>query len=407
MPPVMETIADIIASLPTDVDVNQLALQRKRYSQLNNEEWRFLLQQVEGQQRMRQKLPEITSITGWQYPPRLNLEQASSQWTASYKRDLIATSHPSRLTDLTGGFGIDFYYMRQVAAEVHYVERNAELCHLLEHNLRLIPDAPPTFIHNTTAESFLDTLTTRQGGVFFLDPARRSSSGSKVFLLEDCEPNLTTLLPTIQQHADAILLKLSPMLDTSAAVRSLHGKWQTHILACSGEVKEVLLWQSPTADESIHATDLLQNLHFEFTREEEQCAKEALTNTPTMQRDEIREGMFLYEPHPAILKAGAFYTLAKRYNVSISTANTHLYFSNSLIGNFPGRKFQIIDFNCSMRDMQGIRANIICRNFGQTAEQLRSRLKVKDGGDQYLIGIRLATSSTHSSPTLILAKRVQ
>lgn len=382
------------------LSADELAFRRSRYKDLTDEEWRLLLQQQYGRQYAMDKLPEMAQTQGWLFPPKLNLEQCSSQATACYKRDLIQPLHLAEMTDLTGGFGIDFYYMSQAARHANYVERNSELCDIVSHNMHLTTRSIE--ILNTDSEAYIQQTkpTVSHPHLVFLDPARRSKTGGKVFRIEDCEPNVMNLLPRLREKADYVMLKLSPMLDVTAAMKALGGKWQTHIVAVGGEVKEVLLLQEVTPKDKegempIICTDLRTEMRFEFTREEEQAA-EIPTN--------VGIGRYIYEPHPAILKAGAFRTVAKRWKIQPPAADSHLYVSEQWQEDFPGRIFEIEQRACSMRDLQGIKANVICRNYGMTAEELKRKLRIKDGGDMYIIGTKV-TDGSRRKPTLFLAKR--
>ena len=223
--------------------VEELALQRKRFAHLTDEEFRFMLQQVDGRQRTRDKLPTFATIDDWWYPVRLSCEQCSSEATARYKAQLIAHSLPSKgksgwvFTDLTGGYGVDTFFMSEHATEAHYVERNEELCRIVAHNFR--QTRPQVQIHNTDSLDYLQDMTFSD--VIYIDPARRDQHGGKVFRLEDCEPNVVELLPTLTAKSNLLMIKLSPMLDITQALHSLAGTWDVHIVAVKNEVKEVLL----------------------------------------------------------------------------------------------------------------------------------------------------------------------
>ena len=379
-----------------NIQIEELALQRKRYAHLSDEEWRWMLQQVDGRQRTRSKLPTFAQISDWWYPIRLSCEQCSSEVTAQYKAQLIGSS-PYRLIDLTGGYGVDTYFLSEHAKEAHYVEQNAELCRIASHNFSLT--RKHIQVHNTTAQEFLasqlSTPTSKHSTLVYIDPARRSASGNKVFRIEDCEPNITQILLDLRKIADTILIKFSPMLDITAALQSLGNDWDIHIVALQNEVKEVLFISGSgmihTANIYPHKTDL-----FTFTREAEKNASSTIVS---------HINQYLYEPNAAIIKAGAFRLIAERYQVEKLDNNTHLYTSNKYIESFPGRCWEIIA--SSIKDVQDIaahninRAAIVTRNYPLSPEQLRKKLKLRDSDLHYLIGARVA-----SRPTLLLAKRV-
>ena len=266
--------------------VNDLALQRNKYKHLSDAEWHWFLQQIEGRERTADKLPTFASIPDWWYPVRLSCEQCSSELTARYKASLLSPlalgeGKEERLLDLTGGYGVDTYFLSEQFTHTDYVEQNEELCRIAAHNFANKPIA----IHHSTAEDFLASA--GQYDLIFLDPARRDSHGSKVFRLEDCTPNVVELLPTLLAHSKRLLIKLSPMLDLTQAVTSLSQvNWDIHIVAIKNEVKEVLLISRNTdipecrnTEPTITAIDLSHpEQAFTFTREEEQAAQPQMVN---------------------------------------------------------------------------------------------------------------------------------
>ena len=402
----METIDIHTITLSAD----ELALQRKRMAHLTDEQFRFLLQQVDGYQRTKEKLPTFAGMQDWWYPVRLSCEQCSSEATARYKCSLLPTL-PYTLTDLTGGYGVDTYFMSERATKAHYVERNEDLCKIVAHNFQTT--RPQVNIHNTDAIHYLQDMPSCD--VIYLDPARRDKHGGKVFRLEDCEPNVVEILPALRSKSKLIIIKLSPMLDISQALHSLEGTWDVHIVAVKNEVKEVMLvsgldrYPPVTTTEGyrrdnegmVYATNMLTTsdtpVGFSFSRSEE---REAQCEYYDGSREElISAGAYVYEPNAAIIKAGAFKLVAQRYGLCKMAPNTHLYLSKELVEDFPGRVWQIIESN--MKDAKNTQASILTRNYPLTPEQLRKKLKIKDSDTQTIIGARIG-----DKPTLLLAKRV-
>ena len=359
--------------------IADLALQRSKYKHLTDDEWRWFLQQVEGRERTAEKLPTFATIDDWWYPVRLSCEQCSSELAARYKASLISGE---KMVDLTGGYGVDTYFLSEQFAHTDYVEQNAELCRIAEHNFANKPIA----IHNTSAEDFLAAA--EQYDLIFLDPARRDSHGGKVFRLEDCTPNVVELLPTLLAHGKRIMIKLSPMLDLTQAVTSLSQvTWDIHVVAIKNEVKELLLVSGGSG--RITAIDLeKKDQAFVFSKEEE---KDCLL----MNGDALLNGGFLYEPNAAILKAGAYKLIAERFGLHKLDVNTHLYVSETLVENFPGRVWRITE----RQDLK--QANVLTRNYPLTPEQLKKKLHLRDGGTAFVIGCRVA-----GKPTVLWAERV-
>ena len=400
------------------MSVQDLALQRDKYKHLSDEEWRWFLQQVEGRERTADKLPTFAAIEDWWYPVRLSCEQCSSELTAKYKAQILSTFdfRLSALLDLTAGYGVDTYFLSEHFEHTDYVEQNAELCRIAAHNFSLPfregTGVGPITIHNTTAEDFLSSLPCREGAglgfydLIFLDPARRDSHGGKVFRLEDCTPNVVELLPTLLSHGKRLMLKLSPMLDISQAIKELSAvSWNVHVVAVKNEVKEVLLLsqesRAKSQEPTITAIDLAEpEKAFIFTREEERLTAQRSFSATVFQRSGLSgaAGLYLYEPSAAILKAGAYKLIAQRFGLQKLDVNTHLYVSDTLIDNFPGRVFKALPF----REGTGLgQANVLTRNYPLTPEQLRKKLHLRDGGTDYIIGCRIA-----GRPTLLLAERI-
>ena len=388
-------------------DVQQLALQRNRFPQLSDADFRFLLQQVEGKQRTRDKLPILNHLPDWWFPVRLSCEQCSSEATAGYKAQIRPTVCHT-LIDLTAGYGVDTFFMSENATEAHYVERNAELCAIAEHNFSLY--RPKIQVHNTTAEEFLSSLPIPNSPypisnnpypiantLIYLDPARRSQAGGKVFRIEDCEPNVIELLPTLRQHASHIMIKFSPMLDITAALRVLGNDWDTHIVAVNNEVKEVLF---QTGTSVMHAVNIhtreMRTDRFFFSPADEHQAQ--LTIAANIQQ-------YIYEPNAAIIKAGAFRLVGERYKLKKLDTNTHLYTSDICMAGFPGRVWEVIEAEVKdpkkQLDTQA-KYSILSRNYPLSPEEIRKKYKLKDGDDRYLLAAR-----HQGKPRLILATRIK
>jgi len=398
-----------------NADVAALALRMRQFPELDAA---FALQQIEGWQKASQKLPELAAIEGWRWPKRLAFEQCSSETTARYKQSVLASG--GILLDLTGGLGVDTYYLSALFDEAHYVERQPELCELAKHNFALT--RRNITVHNTTAEDFLANWTNelnkpdKTNITIFLDPARRDTHGGKVFRLADCEPNILKLLTIFRTCAKRILLKLSPMLDITEAVRELGGAAEIHVVAVRNEVKELLVLleeERNSLDPLITCVNLeTDDPEFSFRRSEENHIGPISPNSLISPISPICPigPICLVEPNAAILKAGAFKLFAQRFGLKKLSENTQLYARESqgssepvrkIVPNssIPGRVFNV--HPASKEELKELtQANIICRNFPLSPEALKKKLKLKDGGETYLIAARIGTK-----PTIFLGSR--
>lgn len=234
-------------------DVRRLALTKAP----DGIDHRWCLQQIEGWQLAQRKLPQWEQTEGLWYPPRLSMEQCSSEDTALYKREVIERLIPeterTAMTDLTGGLGVDFSYLAPLFREATYVEILPELRKLAEHNLPLLglPNA-------TISEPDNSSFCTLHSSFLFIDPARRDTAGRKTVDIEDCTPNLLELQDQLLANAQWVMVKLSPMLDISQALRKLKDVSEIHVVSLHGECKELLFVLSHDVPQSptIHCVNL-------------------------------------------------------------------------------------------------------------------------------------------------------
>lgn len=397
-------------------DVRKLALQGTKDSEVDLP---MALQQIAGWQTARRKLPSWAAVEGVVYPPHLNMEQCSSERTARYKAGIVGKG--DTLVDLTGGLGVDFYWMSQGFQQRIYVEQNEALCTLAEHNFRQLG-------HDCTvcccdAATYLSKMA--HADVVFLDPARRNEHGGRTYGIADCTPNVLELLPLLLQKADRVLLKLSPMLDWQAAVAELKFVSEVHIISIDNECKELFLLLEPGADPRLAGAVTVSCLNndsvFKVDKVEQGRGLLGVKSGFTPGKvgfysGQSQEPLFLYEPNASIMKAGCFSVLEQRFPVSQVAPNSHLFLSVDEIGDFPGRGFQIQAIssmnkqelkaklteiiNQKLTAME--RANIAVRNFPLSAEQLRKKLRLKDGGNVYIF----ATTTADSRHLLYICRKI-
>ncbi len=345
-----------------------------------------IAQQLVGRRKAKVKLPTWYQTKGIIYPPTLNLEQSSSQATALFKSKIVETILDERrvAVDLTGGLGVDSFYLSNKFNSFHYIEPNKELFEITRHNHKVL-NATNITHHNTDAEQFLEQ-TTIDFDLVFKDPSRRDSKSRKIIRLADCLPDVTQLQKTILSRARFLLVKTSPLLDIQQGLRELDHVKKVYVVSVDNECKELLfLADKNCSDEvTLEAVDLFSNgqirSSFSFTIDAEK--KSSVTQGEPQK--------YLYEPNSSILKAGAFKLISEKYQLQKLATNTHLYTSERLLENFPGRIFQVDVLNPEIKQLPKLllnnQANIVTRNYPLKPEELKKKLKLRDGGDKYLIG---------------------
>ena len=467
-------------------DINKLALSKFP----DNIDKQFVIRQIQARQLLKKKLPSWSENDELLFPRRLSLEQCSSELTAKYKRNIsrkVAESQSEvtsdticenlcqsvvetkTLADLTGGMGVDTAFLSDNFDETIYVESQAELCELAEHNFKVLKKNIK--VVNAKAEDFL----TQCGKVdcIYLDPARRDEYGRKMVSLHDCSPDVAELQDLIFEKSNTLIVKLSPMLDIDIIKKELKNIKEIHIVAVRNECKELLVVCQQTTDNSqqtscnnlLSAIDLRENWRFNFTEENNQLSavssqlsavdlrenwrfnftEEEEQNANVSFADEI--GKYLYEPGVVCMKAAPFRLLSQRFNIKKLHRNSHLYTSDELVTDFPGRIFEVINVanfdkkaknslvvSCqlsaissqskagtSTNSVSGIvpelvegevsrimdrssqpKVSIAVRNFPLSAEELRKQLGFKDGDDFYIFG----TTMKGEKKIIVLGKRI-
>ena len=406
-----------------DEDVRKVALLGVKDPEVDLQ---MALQQIAGRQTACKKLPSWAAIEGIIYPPHLNMEQCSSEQTARYKGSLTPSPSPkgegsSMFVDLTGGFGIDFYWMSQGFAHRYYVEQNEQLCGIAENNFRLLGLDSSVCCCDTA--TYLTTMP--HVSLAYLDPARRNEHGGRTYGIADCSPNVLELLPVLMEKADQVILKLSPMLDWRKAVADINALFpvvhEVHIVSVDNECKELVILlrneiatpysqreKEETKNEPCQTKVVCVNLL--SNGERQVFAFGGLSPSTTHTGDNLLQACphFLYEPNASIMKAGCFIELGQRYAVTQISPNSHLFLSSVEIDDFPGRRFQIVaissmnkkELSKNLVSME--RANIAVRNFPMSVEQLRKKLKLKDGGDTYIF----ATTDEDGEHKLFICRKI-
>lgn len=378
-------------------DVRALALRKAE----EGVDIKWCLQQIEGWQKACEKLPQWAEVDGLWYPPALSMEQCSSEPTAEYKKSVVSRLLPDAsdrlcFADLTGGYGIDFSYMASLFATSVYVERNAELCRIAEHNFALL-DLLGSSVVCTDSTEFLHQRIT-PCNLIYLDPARRDNVGRKTVAITDCTPDVVQLQDRLMEVSRYAMVKLSPMLDISAALSVLEHVSEVHAVSVKGECKELLfvLDKIHEGQPVYYAVNLgLSDQVFTCTHEEKNSALLRVASEHVASAS----ATCIYEPHASILKAGLQDVLCERYAVEKLHPMSNLFVSSSPVQDFPGRGFEIVA-SCGFgkKELRAMlagvaKANITVRNFPTSVAELRKKLRLAEGGDVYMFATTMADGS--------------
>lgn len=356
------------------IDIPKLSLKKSPFSTVSSAE---LAVQIDSKKRSEFKLPTWYKTTGIYFPPKLAIEQCSSELAAAYKAKLI---EGKSILDLTGGLGVDSYYFALKGLEVTHCETNAELSEISEHNsvklgvnIHYIKEDGISYLKNSQ----------QHYGTIYIDPSRRLES-KKVFLFKDCEPDVVSNLQLLSESSQLLMIKAAPLLDIKSGILELGAVSSVHIISIRNECKELLflIRKGETSSDPIITCAFpgsYQDQTYSFRISDEK-------NYEISHYSKLLK--YIYEPDAGLLKAGCFKLISRDFNLYKVHQHTHLYTSDEINASFPGRIFQVeevFDYGKFIKQHPFRKANVICRNFPEGPEQLKKKLKLSDGGEDYLI----------------------
>jgi hypothetical protein len=341
-----------------------------------------LAEQIISKLKSEHKIPSWFSNKNIYYPPKVSIEQSSSEITANYKSKLIKGD---TIIDITGGFGVDCFYFSKRFKKVIHCEINTHLSTIVKHNYKQLNIRNIVIFSGNGIEYLKNYKETYS--CIYLDPSRRDERKGKVFLLKDCIPNVPEHIDFLFSKTNQILIKNSPILDLTSAINELKFVKEIHIVAIQNEVKELLFLLEKGYDKSIRIETVnnspkkIQSFNFNYKEEATSIYSKPLT--------------YLYEPNSAILKSGGFHQICNQLEVFKIHEHSHIFTSKKII-DFPGRIFKIeLILPYQKKKIKNLlknnKANITTRNFPKTVDQIRKETKIKEGGDSYLFFTKINT----------------
>ena len=364
---------------------------------------------IQARQKMKIKAPLWWENLSLAYPFSVSVEQGSSQATALLKQRIIkelfnnlpqidthCNNTPDRNTscgiitaDLTGGMGIDSYFISQIASKHYYFERTAELCEATEYNFTQL-GATNIIVSNrdVTADgcAVLKELAHKEISLVYIDPARRTATGDKAILLQDYEPNVIDLQEYLFAISRFVLIKVSPMADIKLNLKHLPKTSAVYIVTVDNECKELLCLLDREHSGAEPLINVVQKGNVTIKISEEESATATYTSTL---------GKYLYEPGKGMLKAGAYKLISERYGCQKLAVSTHLYTSDTETADFPGKTYlveEVVPFN--KKTLKEIakrfpKADLTARNFPMDTNALKKLSGIKDGGSSHIFAVTL------------------
>ena len=359
----------------------------------------FVAEQVGGWNRLAVKVPMWAEHDGLYFPFPVAIQQCSSEAVARWRAGLVGGGS---LLDLTGGLGVDCFFMGRNAESVTYVDADARAVAAAQNNFSRLGVTNTSFVCST-AEDFLTTSNAHYDTIF-IDPSRRSNDGGRVFRVADCSPDVEKWAGRMLELADVVIIKLSPLLDVSLLVGQLPSVADVYALGAGGECKDLVvrLMRGCVGEPRLHAVSVSdggEGEDFAFTKREEEEAEPCVA-------DAIAD--YLFEPSPQFMKMSPFKLLGQRYGVRALSSSTHIFTNSADVPYFPGRRFRVeAVYENGKKGFAALkkatdRAAIAVRNFPISAEALRAKLKMKEDDSSFVFGVTLKSGEQK----LVLCRRL-
>ena len=403
-------------------DTAKLILNRAKWPEIDVE---LAVASIESRRKLKNKVQEWCDHPDLVFPVRLSAEQCSSSATAEYKAKLAEKiAGPAKhIADLTGGLGVDSWFFSKYFSEVLYNEMQEPLCMAAKYNFQQL-DAKNISVSNLEIQAdstaLHELLNNFRPDIVFIDPARRGEGGKKVFLIEDCTPDVLTLRNDIFTHCRHLLIKLSPMADISMVCNRLGSMCrEVHVVACGGECKELLIWMDREwqGDYCITAVEISRQARNDSisTLSSRDLSLSSRARPEAESRDLLSlppSPLYLFEPGKALMKAGFFDLIRDYFAIDKLAVSTHYYITDDAAKVAELQKFGKVYSIISIQplDKRTIKAagkeyphaEVTARNIPMDTETLRKKLGVTSGDDAHIFGLK----SDRSGNLLIIGKRL-
>ena len=396
---VSENIKEFVRTHAND-DVNVLRLKYSgNKATLFGFDIEFALTQIEARRKAQKKLPSYIDNDKFLFPSITSEEQATNEEVAKFHASLINAY--SSILDLTAGLGIDDFEFCKAGLHVTTCEIEQSKCNILQHNAGILDISDKLTIMNCDSTEYVQKCT-QKFDVVFADPARRNASGGRIHALSDCQPNVLELLSTISTFSSRILIKSSPLLDLSLIQSTINELSHLYVVCVKGECKEVLIDISKDSSfTGVTVIDLDKDkVISSFHTDSLDSIK--IPQTSYCNRKKASAYQYLYEPNAGIMKTGAWTSLIEKYpDLYKADVNTHIFLSDTVYLDFPGRIMQIIyePDKKALKNIKGSQINIVSRNHPLSAPQIAKKYSVIAGSDTFLYAFRYRID-----PTFLITK---
>lgn len=380
-------------------DTNFLRLSSKQEN--FNFDLNFAITQIECRKKNTFKLKNFISSPLFLFPDVLSSEQSSHQSVAIYHSHLIYDSE--NILDMTAGLGIDAISIAKKGAEVTAVEIDDFKADVLQHNIENLEISNIRIINNDSLEYIKNSVD--NFSTIFVDPSRRGKLNLHLYNLKDCSPNIIDNQELLLTKAPRILIKASPLLDITQTLRNFKNVVAIRAIGVKGECKEILIeinknQQTGVVFEAINL-DNEGNITSFFSLNQSDIHDCQFLEF--VSENDFKPMNYILEPSAMVMKFAPWNEICKRFKAKKFGNSSHLFITNILPENFPGRITQIekIIKKADRKSLNGFPASVVSRNHPLSPDEIRKSLKLKEGDEYFIYASRIGTK-----PIMLLCKNL-
>jgi len=328
--------------------------------------------------KLRRKAENKFSKNNSMFFTNIGLEQATTEKISKYIAKRF--NDTQKVVDLTCGIGGNLFFLAKNVQEAIAVDKDDVNLECAKINSKIYGvDNKIKFI---LGDAFNNII--KDADAFFIDPSRARDGRTKTRSILNSKPNIIEILPKIFKVTNNVCVKISPAFDY-IEINLLPEKPEIEVISEDGVCKVVLLWFGRFKSCDRKATCIIKDKIYSYS------------DNPTKENIKIVDKPlnYLYKPNKAITKARLVDEVAGKFKLKKINPKTSFLTSDKLIQDrkelfrifkvIHYDKFAVKEIKKKLKEKNIERINIITKRFPQKPEDIYKKIKVKEGGNWFLI----------------------
>ena len=329
----------------------------------------------------REKAEGKFSLANKMFFTSLGLEQSSSEKISNYIAERFESDW--RVADLGCGIGGNLLPLAKKTKKVIALDEDEITLTCAKLNAKVYGLENKIEFLNLKAEEFIASDKMKNIEAVFLDPARDREGKTKTRSILNSRPNLLEILPEIFKQTKNVAVKISPAFDWQE-LSLLAEEPEVEVISENNTCKVAILWFGDLKKNKRSLACFRNDADYFFSSNKDYTEVQV----------EVEEGQpkFLFEPDKAFIKSGLSEEWAKENNLKkIDLSARYLGSEKQIKG--PGRILETILLeDISVRELakeltrrEIKRAEISAKNHFLKPDDIRKKLKIKEGGNHVII----------------------